>query len=192
MKALSLVFGFLLAFLGVCVQAASPGPIPAGFDIYREPITSAQHLDWLWQDYLANGQLRAIEKITTALKLSSYAGALKKAKDIRASRPLTQEEKQAALFDAVFSAAMWSLESNAKQHSGVLTELIRIESATRNAQDASHAYLLIILTKAQPNQFKIIDKTNGFTFLTPTGKVRFEPTSQRPRQEDLDTSFSGR
>jgi hypothetical protein len=178
MKARSLVLGMLLAFLTVGAQATPPPPIPAGFDIYREPITSAHHLDWLWRDYLINGQLRAIEKITTALKLSEYSGALKKAKEIRTSRPLTQKEKQAALFDAIFSAAMWSLESNAKQHSAVLAELIRIESANRNGQDASHPYLLLILTKAQPDQFKIIDKTNGLTFLTPTGKVRV--TAGRP------------
>lgn len=173
MKALLLALSLLLPLLAVGALVSPPPPVPAGFEIYREPIITAQHLDWLWQDYLVNGQLQAIEKITTALKLSSYSGALNKAKSIHASRPLTTEEKQAALFDAVFSAAMWSLESNAKQHSAVLAELIRIESANRNGQDASHAYLLIILTKARPDQFKIINRSNGITFSTPTGKVRF-------------------
>jgi len=173
MNALLRTLSFLLPLLAVDALASPPRPVPAGFEIYRETITTAQHLDWLWQDYLVNGQLQAIEKITTALKLSSYSGALNKAKSIHVSRPLSQEEKQAASFDAVFSAAMWSLESNAKQHPAVLAELIRIESANRNGQDASHAYLLIILTKTRPDQFKIIDRHNGITFSTPTGKVRF-------------------
>lgn len=174
MKKISILIVALLTLsLTTNVSATPPPPIPQGFDIYREPITTPQHLDWLWQDYLLRGKIEAIEKITTALRLNSYSGALEKAKGMQSKRDITEEEKKAAYLDAVFQSAMWSLESNAKQHSPVLAELKRIESATRHNSDISHAYLLIILSKTAPNEFKMISNGNGMNFLTPNGEVRF-------------------
>ena len=172
------VRGLLLSLIASVAFTASPPPLPAGFSIYREQIVTPQHLDWLWQDYLVNGQIKAIEKLTSALELGVYAGALKKAQSIRGTRPLTDSEKQAAVRDAVFSAAMWSLESNAKQHHAVAAELIRIEAAERDTQGLSHAYLLTILTKVQPDKFRIVDRSGGLTFSTPSGNVRFIPTGK--------------
>jgi hypothetical protein len=177
MRALTFWPVLLVALASWAAQATRPPPVPAGFDLYKETITTPQHLDWLWEDYLVRGHIQAIAKLTTALNLNSYSGALEKAKHIRESRPLTAQEKKAAVMDAVFGAAMWSLESNAKQHPDVLAELTRIESSDRANPDIWHAYLLIILSRADPTRFKVVDKTNGFTFATPTGIVRFRVTA---------------
>ena len=69
----------ILAMLAVPVAADAgystkiPVPAkPAGFDIYKEPISTPQHLDWLWQDYLQHGKKKAIARIVDALELGSY------------------------------------------------------------------------------------------------------------------------
>lgn len=164
----------LLCLFATATQASSPPAIPAGFDIYQEPIDTPQHLDWLWQDCLVHGQIKAIEKITTALRLNEYSGAIKKAQAIRNQRALTAEEEKSALLDAVFQAAMWSLETNAKQRPPVLAELKRIEQANRTLKDPAHGYLLILLTRVAPKEYSLIDTNNGLTFSTPSGEVRFQ------------------
>jgi hypothetical protein len=182
---------FLAAALLLIVGGAKAmPPIPAGFDIYKEPVTTAQHLDWLWSDYLGNGKIQAIAKITSALSLNAYSGSVGRAEKLQKSRPLTDQEKQAAVLDAVFQAAMWSLESNAKQHPAVLAELIRIESTTQNKIktqnkiNISHAYLLIILSKVDTSQYQMLEQNRGFTFTTPTGTLRFErPESNKATKQ---------
>lgn len=173
MKRTLTLLTLILAFLAAPVSASPPPPIPTGFDIYREQITTPQHLDWLWQDYFANRNKDAIEKITSALRLSTYSGALKRAKEIRLKRELSANEKHEGYLDAVFQAAMWSLESNSKQHMPVATELKRIELANRRKTNPSHAYLLLVLCRVAPEEYKLINSNNGFTYATPSGEVRF-------------------
>lgn len=168
------ICALLLALATVGSAAQSLLPVPPGFDLYREPITTPHHLDWLWQAYLEEGELAAIEKITSALELGAYAGAIDRARQIRQQRELTTNEKNAAVLDAVLQATMWSLESNARQHAAVLTELTRIEAESRKqAESGWHALLLVVLSKAAPDQFRIVDQNDGVTFSTPTGRVRF-------------------
>lgn len=159
-------------------SAISQLPVPQGFDIYREPIVTPQHLDWLWQDYLLHENIAAIGKITSALRLCFHAGAVKKAKNIKTKRELTETERQEAFLDSVFQAAMWSLESNAKKHPPVLAELKRIEAICRGNTDLSYAYLLIILSKVAPEEFKAVYKANEILFSTPTGKVSFQKKTE--------------
>jgi hypothetical protein len=168
---------FVAALLLIFGGAKATSTVPTGFDIYKEPVTTAQHLDWLWSDYFENGQIQAIAKITTALSLNAYSGSVERKKKLQKVRPLTDQEQQAAVLDAVFQATMWSLESNAKQHPAVLAELIRIQSTTQNQINISHAYLLIILSKVDTSQYQMLEQNRGFTFTTPTGTLRFE----RPR-----------
>ena len=147
---------------------------PAGFDIYKEPINTPQHLDWLWQDYLQHGKKKAIARIVDALELGSYAGSLQKAQAVQKTRALTEEEQQNAFLEAVFEAAMWSLTSNAKQHPEVLEELKRIEQRNRpHAKPVAHGYLLLLLTRVAPDDYTFVPQKNRLTVTTPTGDVHF-------------------
>lgn len=147
---------------------------PANFDIYQERITTPAHLDWLWQAYLQGGEKQALAKILTALDLNTFSGALKKAKEIQKTRGLTEAEKQAALQDAVFQAALWSLESNARQRPEVAADLKHLEKEQRpRVASASHGYLLLVLSRVAPDEYRFSEQTDGFTVSTPSGPVRF-------------------
>jgi len=80
------------------------------YDLSLEP-ESGEHLDALWCTFMASGKFSAIEKITTALKLSIYDGALEIYKESK-----SKDDYENAYKDAVYTAAAWSIESNMKQH----------------------------------------------------------------------------
>lgn len=167
------LFVFMMMVCGAAnAEASTVSPIPEGFDIYRETISSPQHVDWLWRDYLKNGNVSAIEKIVSAFHLSQYAGNLDKAKEIKKTRELTSDEKQGAYLELVFRSAMWSLESNARQHPEVLAELKRIEHKKRNEKDPSCFWLLSILSRVAPGEYRENDGSGGVSFTTPDGIVR--------------------
>ena len=147
---------------------------PANFDLYQERITTPAHLDWLWQAYLQGGEKRALAKILTALDLNTFSGALKKAKESQKTRALTEAEKQAVLLDGVFQAALWSLESNARQRPEVAADLKSLEKEQRSQSiSASHGYLLLVLSRVAPDEYRFSEQTDGFTVSTPSGPVRF-------------------
>lgn len=69
-------------------------------------------LDVFWSYYHATGDPRAIRGVISALEYIADFGA---AQRFRASKQ-TEEDKKAALRDALFQAASWSLESHLRQH----------------------------------------------------------------------------
>jgi hypothetical protein len=82
-------------------------------DPYAE-IRSGEQLDLLWSEYFATGSVKPIEHFISALDLGSYAGTLEKIK----SGELNKEDPvviEAARANAIFNAAMWSLQSNCLQ-----------------------------------------------------------------------------
>jgi alkylhydroperoxidase/carboxymuconolactone decarboxylase family protein YurZ len=68
-------------------------------------------LDYYWARYFASGDPVCIRRIISALEYSKYSGSINKFK----SSKQTGADKKAAFYDAIFQAAMWSLESNCKR-----------------------------------------------------------------------------
>jgi hypothetical protein len=79
-----------------------------------DEITTGDQLDMLWAEYFATGRIRPIQHFLTALDLGVYAGTLEKVKsgELNKKDPVVME---AARANAVFDAAMWSLQSNCLQ-----------------------------------------------------------------------------
>jgi hypothetical protein len=87
-------------------------------DLDNLPIRTGADLDFLWARYFARGNPMPIRRIISALELEKYSGAMEKYKK---SQKKTKEEEQAAIYESVFGAAMWSLESNCKQDEDIYT-----------------------------------------------------------------------
>lgn len=100
------------------VEFAQKAPPPIG----AWKIGSGQDLDLCWGSFFATGDTAALDPIISALDFGQYAGALKRYK----AGPGTEEDRQAAIKDAIFGAAMWSLGVNGREdhriakHIGIL------------------------------------------------------------------------
>jgi hypothetical protein len=70
-------------------------------------IKSAGDLDFCWGWFFATGDTAAVDAIISALDLGKDAGALKK----YPTSAKTDADKRAAMNDAIFEAALWSLGS---------------------------------------------------------------------------------
>jgi hypothetical protein len=71
-------------------------------------IKTGGDLDFCWGSYFATGDTAALDPIIATLDLGQYAGALKR----YPTSKKTEEDKAAAMKDAIFGAAMWSLIAN--------------------------------------------------------------------------------
>jgi hypothetical protein len=87
--------------------ASKPPPGIAGWRI-----KSGGDLDLCWGWFFATGDVAALDSIIAALDLGKYSGALK----AYATSQKTEEDRQAAINDAIFGAALWSLGVNGRDN----------------------------------------------------------------------------
>ncbi|MGK5080058.1 hypothetical protein [Janthinobacterium sp. HLX7-2] len=106
-------------------------------------------LDMLWADFFATGEADPIRRIVVALNYDKYSGAL----DQYAKSEKTEKDRDKAVLEAVFMAAMWSLESNARQHRRVGETLEQIYFAGGLTQSEQFC-LSAILAKAIPEKYE--------------------------------------
>jgi hypothetical protein len=107
-------------------------------------------LDMLWADFFATGEAMPIRRIVVALKYEKYSGAL----DRYAKSEKTEKDRDEAILEAVFKAAMWSLESNARQHRRVGETLEQIFFADGLTQP-EQVWISVILAKAMPDKYEL-------------------------------------
>src|SRR5262249_14108668 len=106
----------------------------------------------------------------SALNYEKYAGALKRYK---ASKK-TKADQQLAIYDAIFQAAMWSLESNCKQDNNVYTACKEL-FFSHELNETEKLWLVVALSKARPDEFEVklrSGKNSGLEIVkapTPTG-----------------------
>lgn len=119
-------------------------------DILTLPVESGERQDMLWAYFFATGKPEPVRKIVSTLEYHKYAGALKAYKD----SSKTEEDKRRAYLDAVFQAAIWSLESNMRQHPRVreICEKIFFSGELPKEQ---HLWLAFVLSRVDPAKFKI-------------------------------------
>lgn len=105
---------------------------------------SAAMLDVFWSYYHATGDARAIRGVVSALEYSVDSGA---AQRFRASKQ-TEEDKKAALRDALFQAAAWSLEGQMREHPPLL-KMCKEIAADKSLKPAERAALVKIVQKVE-------------------------------------------
>ena len=80
-------------------------------DIYMH-VSQGFQLDMLWGTFMASGSYMPILKLIQTLDYVQYAGSLDKFK----TSTKTEEDRQKAINEAIYKAAVWSLKSNYTQH----------------------------------------------------------------------------
>jgi hypothetical protein len=113
-------------------------------------------LDMLWADFFATGEAAPLRKIVSALQYSEHSGALER----YATSAKTNKDRDDAMLDATFKAAMWSLQSNAKQHRKVGEILEQFYFADGLSQP-EQLFLGVVLAKALPEKFVLTREQAG-------------------------------
>jgi hypothetical protein len=103
-------------------------------------------LDLCWGWYFATGNTAALDSIISALDYAQYAGALKR----YPNSEHTEADRAAAIKDAIFSAALWSLAANGREDP-LIAKHIRIEFYSPATPSARKVWLGVIFAKASPN-----------------------------------------
>lgn len=124
-------------------EELSRKPVPS---IGAWKIVTGQDLDLCWGWFFATGDTAALDPIVSALDLGQYAGALKKYK----TSQHTDEDRQAAMKDAIFGAAMWSLGANGSEDPRI-AKRIRILFFDPQTPKARKAWLGVLFAKVSPN-----------------------------------------
>ncbi len=113
-------------------------------------------LDMLWADFYATGEAGPVRRVVTALNYDKYSGAL----DRYAKSEKTEKDRNDAILEAVFKAALWSLESNARQHSRVGEVLEQMHFAGGLTQP-EQVWLSVILAKVMPDKYEVTRSEAG-------------------------------
>jgi len=139
-------------------------------------------LDMLWADFFATGEAVPVRRIVVALNYDKYSGAL----DRFAKSEKTEKDRNDALLEAVFKAAMWSLESNARQHHRVGEILEQIYFSGGMTQQ-EQVWLSAVLAKAMPDKYELSRSEAGqWTFkrkATVQGKTGWRDSDGKPVAE---------
>jgi hypothetical protein len=125
-------------------------------DVRALELKDATVLDMLWADFFATGEAAPIRRVVAALNFDKYTGAL----DRYAKSEKNEKDRDDAMLEAVFKAAMWSLESNTKQHRRVgetLEQLYFAGGLTHSEQ----LWLSFILAKAMPEKYEFTRSEAG-------------------------------
>ena len=113
-------------------------------------------LDMLWCYFFAPGEKAPVRRLVKALEYEKFSGSIDKAKGLNKS----EEVQKDAYLEAVYRAALWSLESNLKQH----PRLVDICDEFVIAGDLSQPeklWLSLVMAKALPDKYRMIHEKEG-------------------------------
>ena len=123
-------------------ELAAKAPPPIG----KWEIKAGGDLDLCWGWYFATGDTAALDAIISALDYAKYAGALKR----YPNSEHTEADRAAAIKDAIFGAALWSLGANGREDP-LIAKHIRILFYSPATPSARKVWLGVIFAKASPN-----------------------------------------
>jgi hypothetical protein len=104
-------------------------------------------LDIQWGRFLASGNKEPIRLIISTLRFGDSWGAAEKY-----AIPLSEEQKQDIFKEAIFKAALWSLQSNCKVHPVVKNYCSELyESSELSTKEKK--YLGMLLTRVYPEKY---------------------------------------
>jgi hypothetical protein len=154
---------------------AFAGQTPPDLNAFH--IEQASDLDFYWARYFASGNPVPIRRIISALEYEKYSGALEKYK----SSEKTKEDEKAAVYDSIFQAAMWSIESNCKQDQNIYT-ICKELFFSHELNETEKLWLVMALSKAKPKEFavKLVSGKNPHLEIT-----------KSPPQTGIDSSGHG-
>jgi hypothetical protein len=139
------------------LQADSPGKSMSALPAIKDwKIERAEDLDLCWGWFFATGETKALDPIISALEFGKYAGALKRFPQ----SGKTEEDKAAAYKDAVFVAAMWSLEANAKEDPRIAEHIEKVFDDPTVPRSRG-MWLAVLLSKIMPLKYEIDFKSGG-------------------------------
>ena len=142
------------AYLGRQPDAAKYLRKPVDLDTLDMQSPSSQ--DLLWAAFFASGEEKPVRQIVGALEYGKYAGAIERYQ----KSEKTDKDRDEAVQEAVFKAALWSLESNAKQHRrvGEILEHIYFEGSLSQQEKL---WLSFVLSKAMPDKYEFNSPSSG-------------------------------
>ncbi len=145
--------------------ARTPPPIGA------TRVKEAQDLDFCWGWFFATGDPAALDPIVATLEFGEYAGALKK---FSASKK-TDADKAAALKDAIFGAAMWSLGANGKDDGRITAHLEEVFANPLTPKSRS-MWLAVVLGQLKPDKYKV-ELSAGSKTESPSFKITIQQSA---------------
>lgn len=107
-------------------------------------------LDMLWSYFFATGKEEPIRRIVTTFEYYKYKGAI----DSYKNSEQTLVDRQKAIYEAMFKSALWSLESNSKQHVAVKKHMENIFHNDPLSEN-ERLWLVFILNRLEPEKYKI-------------------------------------
>jgi hypothetical protein len=119
-------------------------------DILQMEADEPSKLDMFWGYFMATGDIKPIRRVVSALELSKYEGAAKRYQ----SSAQTDQDKKEAYLDATFQSAMWSLESNCRQHPLVLEHCEKL-FAEEKLPKGQRLWLAVVLSKVKPEKYSL-------------------------------------
>jgi len=126
------------------------------FPLPDDEITNAAHLDLQWGRFFASGKIKPIRRIISALDFYQYRDSAENSKNSKK----TEIDLKNAYKGAIFDAALWSLESNCKQHP-LVGQYCEYILANDNLTDSVKAWLGLVLSKAYPDKFQMMHQGPG-------------------------------
>jgi len=120
------------------------------------PIDNPNILDALWAYFFATGDDAPVKRIISALKYDEYLGSLEAYK----TSQKTEQDKNNAIFEAIFTSARWSLESNIKNHPRV-AEICEVAFKDPALSNSEKLWLGTVLSKALPSKYTITKAKPG-------------------------------
>jgi hypothetical protein len=117
------------------------------------PIQTPDQLDMLWGEFFATGTYAPIGHLVTALNLKSYSDALKKMK-AESKRPETEEEQRDVRLGLTFSAAVWSIMANCRQHE-LVKQYCGWALEHNDQRDDGKLMLAVIMSEVWPERYKL-------------------------------------
>lgn len=113
-------------------------------------IKTAGDLDFCWGWYFATGDMAALDPIVSTLDFGEYSGAAKR----YATSKKTEADRIAAYKEAMFGAAMWSLEANGREDVRIVAHLESVFADPKTPQSRG-IWLATALSKLRPEKYKL-------------------------------------
>ena len=149
-------------------------------------------LDFQWGKFFATGERKPIELIISALQFGSFWGSKDKYKG---NKELTKTQKDEMVNEIIFGAALWSLQSNCRQHELVKKYCLDIyEDENANISNDTKPWLGVLITKVYPERYKLdYNKETKKMTIIPVATDRGTPISRwwKDREGNFipDTSY---
>jgi tetratricopeptide (TPR) repeat protein len=113
-------------------------------------IEKAADLDFCWGWFFATGDTAALDPIVSALEFGEFAGAAKR----YATSKKTEADRIAAYKEAMFGAAMWSLEANGREDVRIVEHLETVFADPKTPQSRG-MWLALVLSKLKPETYTV-------------------------------------